>query len=193
MPGVLISDGLQYWHTIVAKRFRLHHVPGERWKHIRFGGLWLRRMLEHGLRLANETACDTLWKIDPDTWIQRPFTTAPPDADYFGHLHNREIPHIQGGCAFLKEEAAQRMWAALDDPARFADHTVWLPPQLPESVRRWAVQTGWLSGDFLTLRLLQEADLTFADWPEIYSVCNLTRLPGNLDPYAVVHPRKSSS
>lgn len=193
MPGVLISDGLQYWHATAAKRFGLRHVCGEYWKHVRFGGLWLQRMLENGRRLAAEAGCDTLWKIDPDTWIRRPFASAPPDADYFGHLHNPQIPHIQGGCAFLKVTAAERMLAALGDPVRFADFSAWLPAELPEEVRRWVVRTGWLSSDFVTLRLMHELHLTLADWPEIHSVCNLTALPSDLSPFAVVHPHKLPS
>jgi hypothetical protein len=116
--------------------------------------------------------------------------TEPPDADWFGHIHNPAAPHVQGGCSFLRVAAARRMLAQTGDGLRFSRQESWLPDGLEPEVKEWARATGWVSFDFIIATLRRELGLTMADWPEIHSVCGSTPLPPELTSFSVVHPAK---
>jgi hypothetical protein len=190
MPGLFISDGPEPWHAPVAEAFRLEYHEGVHSKTIRFGSFWLSRMLLLGFECAARHRCDVLWKIDPDTLVQRPFRGEPPPADCFGHIHNERAPHVQGGSVFISVSAAAKIFEAASDCARFTSHDLWLPTGVHPGIQSWARSSGWVSGDFITSFLVTELGLTAAEWDEIYSVCGATPFSPEAHRYAVIHPRR---
>lgn len=188
MPGLLISDGPEPWHAEIAAAFALEYHAGIRCRSIEFGALWLTRFLTLAIDAAERHGCDMLWRIHPDTLIQRPFETEPPDADWFGHIHNSDAPHVHGGSSFLRLEAARRILERVNRCDEFADRDRWLPAELNADIRRWAEQTGWISADFMIAAIQGELGLRSAAWPEVHSVCGLTPLPDNHRRFAVLHP-----
>jgi hypothetical protein len=189
-PGMFISDGSTLWHGALAERFALEHHDGFRAKDARFGSFWLSRMLLLGIDAAARHQCDVLWKIDPDTLVQRQFQGEPPTADCFGHIHNERAPHVQGGSVFLRVPAAARIFEAASHCSRFTAHDAWMPAGLNPGLKAWARSSGWVSGDFITSLLVAELGLSAADWDEIYSVCGATPFSPHAGRYAVVHPRR---
>ena len=188
MPGLFISDGPEPWHAQVAAAFDLEYHSGVRCRSIEFGALWLARFLTLAIDAAERHNCDVLWRIHPDTFIQRPFESEPPDADLFGHIHNSDAPHVHGGSSFLRIEAARRILSRIERCDEFADRTRWLPANVNQDIRNWAERTGWISIDYMITAIQKELGLQSATWPEVLSVCNLTPLPDNHRRYAVLHP-----
>jgi hypothetical protein len=190
IPGMFISDGPSHWHGPMAERFSLEHHDGFRSKDAQFGSFWLSRMLLLGIDAAERHQCDVLWKIDPDTLVQRRFEGDPPAVDCFGHIHNERAPHVQGGSVFIRTPAATRLFEAASQCARFNAADSWMPEGLDAGLKAWARVSGWVSGDFITSLLITELGLSSADWDEIYSVCGSTPFSPQAHRYAVVHPRR---
>jgi hypothetical protein len=188
MPGLLISDGPEPWHGEVAERFELEYHQGIHCRSIEFGALWLTRFLTLAIDAAERSGCDVLWRIHPDTLVQRPFETEPPDADWFGHIHNSDAPHVHGGSSFLRIEAARRILARISRCDEFAEWDRWLPATLNADIREWAERTGWISAEYMIAALRDELGLQIATWPEIHSGCGLTPIPENSKRFAVLHP-----
>jgi hypothetical protein len=188
MPGLLISDGVEPWHVEVASEFGLEYHAGIRCRSIEFGALWLTRFLTLAIDAAERHGCDVLWRIHPDTLVQRPFETEPPAAEWFGHIHNADAPHIHGGSSFLRIDGARRILERINRCDEFTDWNRWLPAGLNADIRKWAEQTGWISVDYMIAAIQEELELQSAAWPEIHSVCGLTPLPDNHRNFAVLHP-----
>jgi len=188
MPGLLISDGAETWHADVAAAYNLEYHDGVRCRSIEFGALWLTRFLTLAIDAAERNGCDVLWRIHPDTLVQRPFESAPPDADWFGHIHNSGAPHIHGGSAFLRLAAARRILGRINRCDEFATLERWLPVNVNPDIRHWAAKTGWISVDYMIAAIQDELGLRTAAWPEVHSVCGLTPLPDNHRRFAVLHP-----
>jgi len=188
MPGLLISDGPEPWHSEVAAEFNLEYHAGIRCRSIEFGALWLTRFLTLAIDAAERHGRDVLWRIHPDTLIQRPFETDPPAADWFGHVHNADAPHIHGGSSFLRIKGARQILQRIDRCDEFTDWNRWLPRGLNADIRKWAERTGWISADYMIAAIQDELGLQSAAWPEVHSVCGLTPLPDNRQRFAVLHP-----
>jgi hypothetical protein len=188
MPGLLISDGPEPWHAEIAAAFDLEYHAGVRCRSIQFGALWLTRFLTLAIDAAERRGCNVLWRIHPDTLIQRPFESEPPDADWFGHIHNSEAPHVHGGSSFLRLAGARRILDRINRCDEFADSNRWLPPALNADIRDWAERTGWISVEYMIAAIQEELGLQSAAWPEIHSGCGLTPLPDNHRQFAVLHP-----
>jgi hypothetical protein len=188
MPGLLISDGVEPWHAEVATEFGLEYHAGIRCRSIEFGALWLTRFLTLAIDAAERHGCVVLWRIHPDTLVQRPFETEPPAVDWFGHIHNAGAPHIHGGSSFLRMDGARRILERIRRCDEFTDWNRWLPAGLNVDIRNWAERTGWISVDFMIAAIQKELGLQSATWPEIHSVCGLTPLPDNHRSFAVLHP-----
>jgi hypothetical protein len=188
MPGLMISDGAEEWHAEVAAVFGLGYHAGIRCRSIEFGALWLTRFLTLAIDAAERHGCDVLWRIHPDTLVQRPFETEPPAADWFGHVHNLDAPHVHGGSSFLRIDAARRILERINRCDEFAERERWLPAALNVDIRDWAERTGWISVDYMIASIRDELGLQSAPWPEIYSGCGLTPIPDNPKRFAVLHP-----
>ena len=188
MPGLLISDGVEGWHAETAAAFGLEYHAGIRSRKIEFGAFWLARLLTLAIDAAQRHGCEVIWRIHPDTLVQRPFETEPPGADWFGHVHNLDAPHIHGGSSFLRITAARRILERISHCTEFSILDRWLPAGLNTDIRTWAARTGWVSGDFIIAALQDELGLQRAPWLEIHSVCGLTPLPDNRHRFAVIHP-----
>jgi hypothetical protein len=188
MPGLLISDGVEPWHSSVAEAFDLEYHAGIQCRSIEFGALWLTRFLTLAIEAAERRGCDVLWRIHPDTLVQRPFQSEPPAADWFGYIHNSDAPHIHGGSSFLRIPAARRILERINRCDEFATLERWLPSEVNSDIRSWARKTGWISVDYMMAALQGELGLSTAAWPEVHSGCGLTPLPENHRRLAVLHP-----
>lgn len=188
MPGILISDGVELWHAEVATDFGLEYHEGFRCRRIEYGSLWLSRALTLGIDGAKRHGADVLWQIHSDTLIQRPFQSAPPVADWFGHIHNSDAPHIHGGSSFLRLSSATRLLDRLGDYREFNNRERWMPSELADDVKRWAERTGWISAEYIIASVQDDLGFEMASWPEVHAVCGLTPLPDDKRRYAVLHP-----
>lgn len=170
------------------------------------GGRWWREMLA----LDAEAPADHLFKIDPDTWVRRPFRALPnPEiVQVFGRpvlddgfVHR---PHMQGGCIGITRAAATalRESGLFDDPGYAQPayaRALCITAQHLEHRRA----TGKLSTDLIFADVCYRLDIPFVRHPEVHSLwlraaeLEAWRARGMDEPvnnpgdhFAVTHPHK---
>lgn len=107
---VVINDGDEEDFSDIAQHHGCSYRPGLHLHELATSHLYVRRILE-ALADGTETYC---FKIDPDTFVRRRFSSLPAHSSAFGTLETitearlAEIvgaPNIQGGCIGLTRDA----------------------------------------------------------------------------------------
>lgn len=169
---VVVQDGDRREELIAvsAEVSLWYFADGRRLKTPDLGGAWVTRML----RAAVLSDPDLIIKMDPDSFMHRPFRSFP-DAAYFGRLNPGPPPYVHGGCKAISPVWAEKLLAsrALDsDLLRDrADLTYFKEGE------------ALLSEDRLLAALALESKAGLTDWSEV----NTQPAPCDDRKFAVTH------
>jgi len=184
-PVFCISDGWDHpAYAQVAAAFSVDYIRGERLKLISSGARWWDRFL--GLALSYGTPL--IVKIDPDTFLHRPFRSFPA-FDVFGTIGRIGEPgeHVQGGCQGIRRAAAEKILESglCCDPIYQDPYTCPVAPGVPYS-------KVFMSTDFTLVHMLRRLSLSYGDWSEVDSrfIGHMGSVPWKRDA-AATHPHKA--
>jgi hypothetical protein len=147
------------------------------------------RVVSAHLAAFLETRASWWFKIDPDTFVRRPLTTAPAPGCFFGTIQTRDPrPVLQGGCIGGDRESVARLagGGALRSAELFRFEESWAARN-PIVLRR--ARAGLVSFDFIHAWACEAAGIAIASHPEIKSYW--LGPPRRATQYAITHPHKN--
>ena len=187
---ICISDGNS---NLELEKFCDHHninyIKGERLFNLKYGGLWVKRML---LTYLENSSSNYLIKLDPDVLIRRKFKYFP-DTDLAGDItYHSNFKFIHGAPRFHKREACKAILDSnlLESPKYILDlnfayrphYKTYLTPKQEYNCELF------ISEDKIICDVAQQLNLKLGQWNEVYS-----RIPSYCpEPakYATIHPVK---